>query len=111
MNVLEVRDLTVDFRQQGGGSFRAVNHCSFGIKKGETLALVGESGSGKSTVVRAVGRLLRPGGGEVLLDGQPAGRRGAALRGYRKRVQLIFQDPFASLNRCTPCAIISPGRS
>jgi peptide/nickel transport system ATP-binding protein len=98
VNVLEVRDLTVDFRQQGGGSFRAVSHCSFWIEKGETLALVGESGSGKSSVVRAVGQLLRPSGGEVLLDGRPAGRRGSALRAYRKRVQLIFQDPFASLN-------------
>jgi peptide/nickel transport system ATP-binding protein len=119
MTILEVRELTVDFRQRGGGSFRAVDHCSFWIKKGETLALVGESGSGKSTVVRAVGRLLRPSGGEVLLDGRPAGRRGRALRGYRRRVQLIFQDPFASLNPmhtvryhlARPTLMLHPGHS
>jgi peptide/nickel transport system ATP-binding protein len=98
VSVLEVRDLTVDFRLRGGGSLRAVDHCSFGLEKGETLALVGESGSGKSTVVRAVGQLTRATGGTVLLDGQPAGRHGRALRAYRRRVQLIFQDPFASLN-------------
>jgi peptide/nickel transport system ATP-binding protein len=98
MNVLEVHDLVVDFRQHGGGMLRAVNHCSFGMKSGQTLALVGASGSGKSTVVRAVGQLVRPTGGTVLLDGREAGRRGRALRAYRRRVQLIFQDPFASLN-------------
>ena len=98
MTTLEVDDLVVDFRLRGGESLRAVNHCSFGINQGETLALVGESGSGKSTVVRALGQLLRPTAGTVLLDGRPPGRRGRALRAYRKRVQLIFQDPFASLN-------------
>jgi peptide/nickel transport system ATP-binding protein len=96
--VLEVRDLTVDFRQRGGGSLRAVDRCSFSLEKGETLALVGESGSGKSTVVRAAGKLIRATGGTILLDGSPAGRHGRALSAYRKRVQLIFQDPFASLN-------------
>jgi peptide/nickel transport system ATP-binding protein len=96
--MLEVRDLTVDFRLRGGAGLRAVNHCSFGINQGETLALVGESGSGKSTVVRALGQLVRPTAGTILLDGKPPGRRGRALRAYRKRVQLIFQDPFASLN-------------
>jgi len=96
--VLTVQDLVVDFRLRGGTSLRAVNHCSFCLEKGETLALVGESGSGKSTVVRAVGQLVRPTAGTVLLDGEPPGRHGRALRAYRKRVQLIFQDPFASLN-------------
>jgi len=98
VSVLEVRDLTVDFRLRGGTRLRAVDHCSFELKKGETLALVGESGSGKSTVVRAVGQLVRPVDGTVLLDGTPAGRHGRALRAYRKRVQLVFQDPFSSLN-------------
>jgi peptide/nickel transport system ATP-binding protein len=98
MTTLEVRDLVVDFRLRGGTNLRAVNHCSFGIKQGETLALVGESGSGKSTVVRALGQLVRPTAGTILLDGKPPGRHGRALRAYRKRVQLIFQDPFASLN-------------
>jgi peptide/nickel transport system ATP-binding protein len=98
VSVLDVRDLVVDFRQRGGARLRAVDHVSFGIEKGETLALVGESGSGKSTVVRALGQLVRPASGTVLLDGRAAGRHGSALRAYRKRVQLIFQDPFASLN-------------
>jgi len=98
VSVLELRDLVVDFRQRGGGRVRAVNHVSFGLKSGETLALVGESGSGKSTVVRAVGQLMRSYTGTVLLDGKPAGRHGRALRAYRRRVQLVFQDPFASLN-------------
>jgi peptide/nickel transport system ATP-binding protein len=98
MSVLEVRDLTVEFRQRGGAALRAVDQLSFSLEPGKTLALVGESGSGKSTVVRAVGQLVRPTSGTILLEGQPAGRRGRALRAYRHQVQLVFQDPFASLN-------------
>jgi peptide/nickel transport system ATP-binding protein len=98
VSVLEVRDLTVEFGQRGGGKFRAVDGLSFALTAGQTLALVGESGSGKSTVVRAVSQLVRRQAGDIVLDGQPAGRRGAALRAYRHRVQLVFQDPFASLN-------------
>ena len=98
MSVLEVRDLTVEFRQRGGAPLRAVDRLSFSLEPGKTLALVGESGSGKSTVVRAVGQLVRPTAGTILLEGQPAGRRGRALRAYRHQVQLVFQDPFASLN-------------
>jgi len=93
VSVLEVRDLTVEF-----GKFRAVDGLSFALTEGQTLALVGESGSGKSTVVRALSQLVRRKSGEILLDGKPAGRRGSALRAYRHRVQLVFQDPFASLN-------------
>jgi peptide/nickel transport system ATP-binding protein len=81
--------------------------------------LVGESGSGKSTVVRTVGQLMKPTSGEILLDGQRAGRRGRALRGYRRRVQLVFQDPFASLNPmhtvrhhlARPTLVLHPGHS
>jgi peptide/nickel transport system ATP-binding protein len=98
VSVLEVRDLTVEFGQRGGSKLRAVDNLSFELREGQTLALVGESGSGKSTVVRAVAQLVKRTSGEILLDGAPAGRRGRALRGYRHRVQLIFQDPFASLN-------------
>ncbi len=95
---LEVRDLTVDFRLRRGESLRAVDGVSFALRAGETLALVGESGSGKSTVVRALAHFVRPSGGEILLRGAPAGRRGRALRAYRSQVQMVFQDPFASLN-------------
>jgi peptide/nickel transport system ATP-binding protein len=98
MSVLQVRDLTVDFAQRRGPKFRAVDHVSFELVAGETLALVGESGSGKSTIARALARLLRPTGGQLLLHGSPVGRRGRRLRDYRRAVQMVFQDPFASLN-------------
>jgi peptide/nickel transport system ATP-binding protein len=98
MSVLDVRDLTVEFHQRGGAPVRAVDHLSFGLEAGKTLALVGESGSGKSTVVRAVAQLVKPSRGTILLDGQEAGRRGRGLRAYRRQVQIVFQDPFASLN-------------
>jgi peptide/nickel transport system ATP-binding protein len=98
MSVLEVRDLTVDFAQRGGPKFRAVDHVSFELKAGETVALVGESGSGKSTVARSLCRLVTPASGTILLHGKPAGHRGRPLRAYRREVQMVFQDPFASLN-------------
>jgi len=98
VSVLDVRNLTVEFGQRGGSKLRAVDNLSFALREGQTLALVGESGSGKSTVVRALAQLVKRTSGEILLDGAPAGRRGQALRAYRHRVQLVFQDPFASLN-------------
>jgi peptide/nickel transport system ATP-binding protein len=98
MSVLEVRDLTVEFAGRGGPRFRAVNDVSFALHAGKTLALVGESGSGKSTVARVLARLITPTRGELLLDGERAGRHGQKLRAYRSQVQLVFQDPFASLN-------------
>jgi peptide/nickel transport system ATP-binding protein len=98
MSVLQVHDLTVDFAQRRGPKFRAVDHVSFELVAGETLALVGESGSGKSTIARALARLLLPTGGELLLHGKPVGHRGRRLRNYRREVQMVFQDPFASLN-------------
>jgi peptide/nickel transport system ATP-binding protein len=98
MSVLEVRQLTVDFAQRRGPKFRAVDEVSFELYAGETLALVGESGSGKSTIARAVSSLIRPSSGEILLNGKRAGTRGRRLREYRRAVQMVFQDPFASLN-------------
>jgi peptide/nickel transport system ATP-binding protein len=98
VTVLQVTGLTVEFGQRGGAKLRAVDDLSAVLRAGQTLALVGESGSGKSTVVRALAQLQKRTAGQILLDGQPAARRGAALRAYRHRVQLIFQDPFASLN-------------
>ena len=98
MSTLEVRDLTVDFGQRGGASLRAVDGLSMTLREGQTLALVGESGSGKSTVVRALSWLLQPVAGQILIDNERVGRRGSALRAYRRRVQPIFQDPYASLN-------------
>jgi peptide/nickel transport system ATP-binding protein len=98
MSILEVRDLTVRFGQRGGAKLTAVDGLSLTLREGHTLALVGESGSGKSTVVKALSRLLTPDSGEIVLRGKPVGRRRSALRDYRRAVQVVFQDPFASLN-------------
>lgn len=77
----------------------AVNDVSFSINQGETFALVGESGSGKSTIAKMVVGLLRASEGEILFDGQPMSTAGGAkMRELRSRFQMIFQDPFASLN-------------
>jgi peptide/nickel transport system ATP-binding protein len=93
VSILEVRDLTVRF-----GQLIAVDGLSMTLREGHTLALVGESGSGKSTVVKAMSRLLTPDSGQILLRDEPVARRRAAARAYRQAVQVVFQDPFASLN-------------
>ena len=99
MTALSVRNLTVDYRQHGGGRLRAVDDLSFDLEPGETLALVGESGSGKSTVVRTLARFIRPQQGRIVVDGVPVSAGGRAdAHEYRRRLQLVFQDPFASLN-------------
>jgi peptide/nickel transport system ATP-binding protein len=102
--LLEVNDLKKHFRL-GGGLFRkralvyAVDGVSFTIRRGETLALVGESGCGKSTVGRAILRLFDITDGQVVLDGRRIDDLPAAtLRPLRRRVQVVFQDPFSSLN-------------
>ena len=102
--VLTVDKLTKTYRS-GGGLFgkarevHAAKDVSFQLKRGETLGVVGESGSGKTTVARCLVRLLQPDSGRIDLDGidlAPLSKR--ALRPHRKRVQMVFQDPFASLN-------------
>jgi len=102
--VLQVHGLEKTFRS-GGGLFqkarvvRAVIDLSFRIARGETLGIVGESGSGKSTAGRCVVRLLDPDAGKIDLEGEDWGAMsGETLRRARKRVQMIFQDPYASLN-------------
>ena len=79
---------------------KAVNDVTFDIVKGETFALVGESGSGKTTVARMVVGLLPPTSGEVIIDGvsMTDPKQGAARKALRRRIQMIFQDPYASLN-------------
>jgi len=110
--VLEVRDLVKHFPVRGGGTkvvVQAVSGVSFEVATGRTLGLVGESGSGKSTVGRCVLRLLEPTSGSVTFDGNDLLHLGDRdLRRVRKSMQIVFQDPYASLDpRMTVAAIIA----
>ncbi|HWD62549.1 MAG TPA: ATP-binding cassette domain-containing protein [Humibacter sp.] len=100
MSTLEFRNVVKRYRVRGKGAhdLLAVNDVSFALESGKTVALVGQSGSGKSTIAKLLLQLERPTSGQILLDGKPVGRHGNALRDYRHRVQMVFQDPFASLN-------------
>ena len=98
---LEARNLVKDFHLRSGFKstvLHAVKDVSFTLEAGKTIALVGESGSGKSTIARMLMKLETPTSGQILLDGAPTGTRGKALGRYRSEVQMVFQDPFASLN-------------
>ena len=87
------------FIQRQVGAVQAVDGVSFTIKKGETLGLVGESGCGKSTTGRAILQLYKPTAGSVIFKGRDITRVGKDdMRGLRKQMQMIFQDPYASLN-------------
>src|SRR5579864_2100828 len=93
--LVEARGLVKEY----GAGVRVVDDVSFDIARGETLGLVGESGSGKSTVARMLLRLIEPTAGRVLYGGRdlPAMRSGE-MRGLRRRMQIVFQDPYAALN-------------
>src|ERR1700758_2126480 len=95
MPLLEARSLSKSY---DSGAL-VVDDVSFDIARGETLGLVGESGSGKSTIARMVMGLIEPTSGEALFDGQPlTGIPARKLRQLRRRLQIVFQDPYAALN-------------
>jgi len=103
--LLEVSGLAKHFTLSGGlfgrstGTVKAVDGVSFKVERGETLALVGESGCGKSTTGRLILRLIEPSAGDLRFDGEDVLALGKhELRALRRRMQIIFQDPFASLN-------------
>lgn len=103
--LLEVKNLQKYFPVQGGffgqntGRVHAVDDVSFSVPRGKTLGLVGESGCGKSTLGRTILRLTEPTGGEILYEGKNISKISPAeMRALRKELQIIFQDPFASLN-------------
>ena len=113
MPLLSIRDLVKIYPAEAGvfgpgksarpgntaGEVRAVNGVSLDIEAGETLGLVGESGCGKSTLGRMILRLIPPTSGSIVFNGQDVlAARSAALRRLRRDMQIIFQDPFASLN-------------
>jgi oligopeptide transport system ATP-binding protein len=105
VSLLEVKDLKVHFPVKAGllqrshDTVKAVDGVSFNIAPGETLGLVGESGCGKSTLGRAIMRLVEPTAGEIILNGENITRlSNTELRPLRRKFQMIFQDPFGSLN-------------
>ena len=97
MNALEIDDLNVAY-----GRTRVVEAVSLRVPKGRTVGLVGESGSGKSTIAAAAVGLVRPESGSIRIDGVEAASRGAAARRARRRMQLVFQDPFSALDPLMP---------
>jgi ABC-type oligopeptide transport system ATPase subunit len=102
MTTLEFRNVSKRYHVRGArGNARkllAVDDVSFMLESGKTVALVGQSGSGKSTIAKLLMQLERPTDGQILLDGAPIKHRGNGLKTYRRQVQMVFQDPFASLN-------------
>ena len=113
--VLQTEDLSKTYVARGlfatRREVRAVHQVNLSVRRGETLGVVGESGSGKSTVARCIARLIEPTEGAILIEGADVAKlRPSALRPHRKRVQIVFQDPYRSLNpRRTVGAAITEG--
>ncbi|WP_372424822.1 ABC transporter ATP-binding protein [Salinarimonas chemoclinalis] len=97
--LLEVRNLVKHYRDGSGATLRALDDVSLTVRRGEVVGIVGESGCGKTTLGRAVMRLIEPTSGQIRLQGVDfAALSGRALKAARRQVQMIFQDPFGSLN-------------
>ena len=115
MSLVEVKDLKVHFPVRAGvlqkpvAWVRAVDGVSFTINEGDTVGLVGESGCGKTTLGRTILKLIEPTDGSIEFEGQDIAKvEGAALKPFRRKAQMIFQDPYASLNpRWTVNSIVS----
>src|SRR5216684_7065386 len=114
--LVDVRDLKMYFPVTRGivfqrvvGNVRAVDGISFSIERGQTMGLVGESGSGKTTIGRTIIRLYKPTAGQILYENKDLAKmHGEELRQIRRQVQMVFQDPYASLNpRFTIGSLIS----
>ncbi len=105
-NIIEVRDLVKYFPIKRGvifqrqvGAVKAVDGVSFDVKQGETLGIVGETGCGKSTTARLLCRLMDPTSGSIMFDGREVGaQKGDALKALHRDMQMVFQDPYSSLN-------------
>jgi ABC-type oligopeptide transport system ATPase subunit len=105
-NLIEVRDLVKHFPIKRGlifqrqiGAVKAVDGVSFDVKQGETLGLVGETGCGKSTTARLLCRLMDPTAGSITFDGREVGaQKGDQLKALHRDMQMVFQDPYSSLN-------------
>ncbi|HEX7351320.1 ABC transporter ATP-binding protein [Brachybacterium sp.] len=101
MTTLTVTGLNKTYTLRNGlrlTTLQAVKDVDLDLSPGRTVALVGQSGSGKSTIAKILAQLEKPTSGTIMLDGDPIGTRGRALTRYRDHVQMVFQDPFASLN-------------
>ncbi|MFH5182818.1 ABC transporter ATP-binding protein [Paenibacillus sp. TAB 01] len=109
--ILEVRNLQKHFQVGSGKTLKAVDNLNFAINRGETFGLVGESGCGKSTAGRTIIRLYEATSGEVLFNGENVHQlKGKKLHDFRRQMQMVFQDPYASLNpRMTVGNIIAEG--
>jgi peptide/nickel transport system ATP-binding protein len=115
--VLDVQELSKSYRSGGGfwgrrgRSVDALKSVSFRVRRGETVGIVGESGSGKSTAARCIARLIDADRGQILVEGASIGELGTrAMRSIRRRLQMVFQDPFGSLNpRRTVGQLIAEG--
>src|SRR3954452_5405719 len=99
MALLEVRDLVKDYADSRRGSFRAVDGVSFDVAEGETLGIVGESGCGKTTLGRMILRLIEPTSGSIGFNGTDVlAASSSDMRKLRRQMQIVFQDPFSSLD-------------